>query len=96
MDTPELKILLPLFRQDGIKALYQFVMEMSQNDVNNMLEPLVKRAIRLKKEGSIDKSNPGWWAAKLYEANGITENIDRGIFSIYFFKYHFMLVCYCR
>ncbi|MDP1973576.1 MAG: mannose-6-phosphate isomerase, class I, partial [Sediminibacterium sp.] len=81
LDTPELKILLPLFRQDGIKALYQFVMEMSQNDVNNMLEPLVKRAIRLKKEGSIDKSNPGWWAAKLYEENGLTENIDRGIFS---------------
>jgi mannose-6-phosphate isomerase len=86
LDTPELKILLPLFRQDGIKALYQFVMEMSQNDVNNMLEPLVKRAIRLKKEGSIDKSNPGWWAAKLYEENGLTENIDRGIFSIYFFN----------
>ena len=85
-DTPELNILLPLFRQDGIKALYQFVMEMEQEDVNNMLEPLVKRAIRLKKEGSIDKTNPGWWAAKLYEENGLTENLDRGIFSIYFFN----------
>lgn len=86
LNIPELKILLPLFIQGGIKALYQFVMEMTQADVNNMLEPLVKRAIRLKKEGSIDKTNPGWWAAKLYEANGITENIDRGIFSIYFFN----------
>lgn len=86
MDTPELNILLPLFRQEGIKALYQFVMEMEQEDVNNMLEPLVKRAIRLKKDGSIDKTNPGWWAAKLYEENGLTENLDRGIFSIYFFN----------
>ncbi|MBA4257721.1 MAG: mannose-6-phosphate isomerase, class I [Chitinophaga sp.] len=86
IDTQELKILLPLFRQAGIKGLYQFVMEMEQEDVNNMLAPLVKRAIRLKKEGSIDKTNPGWWAAKLYEENGITENIDRGIFSIYFFN----------
>jgi mannose-6-phosphate isomerase len=85
-DTPELNILLPLFRQEGIKALYQFVMEMEQEDVNNMLEPIVKRAIRLKKEGSIDKTNPGWWAAKLYEENGLTENLDRGIFSIYFFN----------
>jgi len=86
LDTPELKVLLPLFRQEGIKGLYQFVMEMSQEDVNNMLEPLIKRAIRLKKEGSIDQSNPGWWAAKLYDENGLTENIDRGIFSIYFFN----------
>ncbi len=86
LDTPELKVLLPLFRQEGIKGLYQFVMEMRQEDVNNMLEPLVKRAIRLKKEGSIDQSNPGWWAAKLYDENGLTENIDRGIFSIYFFN----------
>jgi mannose-6-phosphate isomerase len=86
MNTQELTILFPLFRQAGIKGLYQFVMEMEQEDVNNMLAPLVKRAIRLKKEGSIDKTNPGWWAAKLYEENGITENIDRGIFSIYFFN----------
>jgi len=86
LDTPEFKVLLPLFRQEGIKGLYQFVMEMRQEDVNNMLEPLVKRAIRLKKEGSIDQSNPGWWAAKLYDENGLTENIDRGIFSIYFFN----------
>lgn len=86
LDTPELKILLPLFKQEGIKGLYQFVMEMAQEDVNNMLEPLVKRAIRLKKEGSINKTNPGWWAAKLYEENGLTENLDRGIFSIYFFN----------
>jgi mannose-6-phosphate isomerase len=86
MNTQELTVLFPLFRQTGIKGLYQFVMEMEQDDVNNMLAPLVKRAIRLKKEGSIDKTNPGWWAAKLYEENGITENIDRGIFSIYFFN----------
>jgi len=86
LDTPELNVLLPLFRQEGIKGLYQFVMEMRQEDVNNMLEPLVKRAIRLKKEGSIDQSNPGWWAAKLYDENGLIENIDRGIFSIYFFN----------
>lgn len=86
MNTQELTVLFPLFRQTGIKGLYQFVMEMEQEDVNNMLAPLVKRAIRLKKEGSIDKTNPGWWAAKLYEENGVTENIDRGIFSIYFFN----------
>jgi mannose-6-phosphate isomerase len=85
-NTPELKILLPLFKQEGIKGLYQFVMEMEQTDVNNMLTPLVKRAIRQKNEGLIDQTDPGWWAAKLYETTGITEVIDRGIFSIYFFN----------
>lgn len=85
-NTYELKILLPLFKQAGIKGLYQFVMEMAQEDVNNMLAPLVKRAIRQKKEGVIDQTDPGWWAAKLYETTGITEIIDRGIFSIYFFN----------
>ena len=50
MNTQELTILFPLFRQAGIKGLYQFVMEMEQEDVNNMLAPLVKRAIRLKKK----------------------------------------------
>lgn len=86
LNTPELKILLSLFKQEGIKGLYQFVMEMSQVDVNNMLLPLVKRAIRLKNEGVLLPSDPSWWAAKLYEENGITENLDRGIFSIYFFN----------
>jgi mannose-6-phosphate isomerase len=86
LNTPEFKILLSLFKQEGIKGLYQFVMEMEQAEVNSMLTPLVKRAIRIKKEGSISPSDPSWWAAKLYEESGITDSIDRGIFSIYFFN----------
>ncbi len=82
----ELSVLLPLFKKEGIKALYQFVMEMDQCDVNAVLMPLVKKSIRQKLNGSITKSDPAWWAAKLYEATGIPENIDRGIFSIYFFN----------
>lgn len=86
LNTPELKILLSLFKQEGIKGLYQFVMEMAQEEVNTMLRPLVERAIRLKKEGMISPADPSWWTAKLYEESGIAENIDRGIFSIYFFN----------
>ncbi|TAG30573.1 MAG: mannose-6-phosphate isomerase, class I [Sphingobacteriia bacterium] len=82
----ELSVLLPLFKKEGIKALYQFVMEMDQSDVNAVLMPLVKKALRLKLDGSITKTDPAWWAAKLYEKTGIPENIDRGIFSIYFFN----------
>ena len=85
-NTQELTILLSLFRKEGIKGLYQFVMEMDQLDVDNLLAPLVKRAIRFKKEGTINKNSPCWWAAKLYEDTGIPEHIDRGIFSIFFFN----------
>ena len=85
-NTQELTVLLPLFRKEGIKGLYQFVMEMDQVDVDNLLAPLVKRALRLKKESSITKSSPCWWAAKLYEETGMPEHIDRGIFSIFFFN----------
>lgn len=84
--TQELTVLLPLFRKEGIKGLYQFVMEMDQVDVDNLLAPLVKRALRFKREGSITRNSPCWWAAKLYEETGMPEHIDRGIFSIFFFN----------
>ncbi len=82
----ELSVLLPLFKKNGTKALYQFVMEMDQQEVNAILMPLVKKALRLKLTNSINRTDPAWWAAKLYEQTGIPENIDRGIFSIYFFN----------
>lgn len=85
-DNLELKVLLPLFKKEGIRSLYQFVMEMDQCDVNALLLPLVKKALRHKQDGSVTKVDPAWWAAKLYEQSGIPENIDRGIFSIYFFN----------
>lgn len=85
-NTQELTVLLPLFKKEGIKGLYQFVMEMDQVDVDNLLAPLIKRSLLYRKEGSISKSNPCWWTAKLYEDIGVPEHIDRGIFSIFFFN----------
>jgi len=49
-DVQEFNILLPLFRRDGYKALYQFVMEMSTDEVNVFLMPVVKRELRHKKK----------------------------------------------
>lgn len=89
-EVAELRVFGPLFKKDGIKALYQFVMEMDQADVNAVLTPLIKRAIHNKQQGVLVKSDPAWWAAKLYEQNGITADIDRGIFSIYFFNIVFI------
>ena len=85
-EVPEFNILLPLFKRDGYKVLYQFVMEMSVEEVNSFLMQTVKREIRNKKEGLLLKSNPGWWVAKLFEGEDQITNIDKGVFSIYFFN----------
>jgi len=85
-NTPELRVLLTLFKKEGIKALYQFVMEMEQADANTILLPLVKREIRHKLDGKLSRTEPGWWAAKLYEGKDLSGDLDRGIFSIYFFN----------
>ncbi len=82
----EFKVLVPLLKKEGIRSLYQFIMEMDQADVNTLLLPLVKREIRQKHDGKLTKQDPGWWAAKLYEGKDLPTDIDRGIFSIYFFN----------
>lgn len=85
-EVPEFNVLLPYFKKAGVKALYQLVMEMGQPEVNALLTPLVKRAIRLKQDGVIDPLHPAWWVAEWYAYQPEGADIDRGIFSIYFFN----------
>lgn len=84
--VPEFNILLPLFRREGLKALYQFVMEMEQTDINAMLANLIKREIRRKNDGELTKEMPGWWVARIFEGKPDIGNIDKAVFSIYFFN----------
>lgn len=85
-EVQEFNILLPLFRREGYKALYQFVMEMSQQEANVFLMQVVKREIRKKMDGELTKADPGWWVAKLFENGQPIGDIDKGVFSIYFFN----------
>lgn len=80
---PAFKDLSELFKQKGYKALYKEVMQMPQEKVDSMLTPLVKTA--LKKKKLLPKTDPAYWAAKYYGDKEV-KNIDRGIFSIYFFN----------
>jgi mannose-6-phosphate isomerase len=85
-NTAEFQVLAPLFRAEGLQGLYQFLMEMNQAQVDSLLSPVVKRALRHKQDGKIDKTCPEWWVAKLYE-NGVgIVPVDRGVFSIYLFN----------
>ncbi|GAB3356548.1 mannose-6-phosphate isomerase, class I [Arachidicoccus ginsenosidivorans] len=86
LDTPTLTPLLAEFDRNGYKGLYQYVMELPQDEVDNFLQPLVQAALATE----ATKTEPAYWVKKLYP-NGIPENqelnnIDRGIFSIYFFN----------
>lgn len=83
---PELKFLAEVFKKGSYKALYKVVMEMLQSEVNERLHPLLERIIPLYEKGALEKSNPGFWAARAALTFGGNGNIDRGIFSIYLFN----------
>lgn len=85
-ETPEFNVLLPYFKKEGLQALYQFVMEMEQPEINALLINLVKREIRRKNDGELTKALPGWWIAKLFAHKDEIGDIDRAVFSIYFFN----------
>jgi mannose-6-phosphate isomerase len=82
----ELKFLLPLFEKSGYSGIYKKVMEMPQEEVNMALQPLVKRIIPLYAEGSLQKAQEDFWAARAALSFDHGQNIDRGIFSIYLFN----------
>ena len=71
------------FKGGDYEALYRFFMQLSAEDADYILKPLMLDAVRSVKSGSVDKSHPHWWANKYYEGHVPEKNIDKGIFSIY-------------
>lgn len=84
--TPEFKDLIPVFESGGYKALYEKVMRMPQPAVDALLLPLVESAMAMKAAGTINRNDPAWWVSKLFEGQSELSNLDKGIFSIYFFN----------
>ncbi len=82
----ELQELLPVFNQSGYAGLYKHVMEMPQEEVNRILQPLVDNILPLYKEDKLDKAKEDFWAARAALTFTINNNLDRGIFSIYLFN----------
>ncbi|MBX2932422.1 MAG: mannose-6-phosphate isomerase, class I [Chitinophagaceae bacterium] len=82
----EFNLLIPIFKNEGYKGLYQTVMKMPQEQVDTILIPLVEKAINHQKQNLITKNSPEWWVAKWYNNAPVLKNIDRGIFSIYLFN----------
>ena len=81
--APELGSLSRSFAGSNYEELYKEVMEMSQDRVNRILQPLLDHIIPLYKENKLKKSSPDFWAARAALQYGDGRNIDRGIFSVY-------------
>ncbi|KGL63823.1 mannose-6-phosphate isomerase, class I [Polaribacter sp. Hel1_85] len=84
-ETKELSFLMDTFLEEGYLGLYKKVMEYSQEEVNEVLKPLVDRIYPKYLNNELEKSSPAYWSAKSLD-NKNSQNIDRGIFSIYFFN----------
>ena len=84
--TPGFEFLLTIFNSKGYKGLYEEVMTMSQQKVNDILQPIVERIIPLYKNGELRKDQEDFWAARAAIHFCKEDNYDRGIFSIYFFN----------
>lgn len=82
----ELRFLKEIFIQKGYKGLYEEVMLMDQQRVNEILNPLLQRIIPLYKTQALTKDNEDFWVARAALSFCKNDNYDRGIFSIYFFN----------
>ena len=83
---PEFHFMLPVFEKENYKALYELVMTMDQQKVNQILQPLLNRIIPLYQAGKLSKREADFWAARAASTFNEPGKIDRGIFSIYFFN----------
>jgi mannose-6-phosphate isomerase len=85
--VPEFAALAPVFEKEGYYGLYKVVMEMPQAEVNTLLRPLAERVLPAYQAGKLAKSDPAFWTGRAIanDPKGL-DNLDRGIFSIYFFN----------
>lgn len=85
-DTKEFSPLLPYFENNDYKRLYKHILlEMSDQEVSDMLNPLFARIMPLFETGELQKTSHDYWAAKALKDFEMNSGVyDRGIFSIYF------------
>ena len=71
----------PAMRAMLLRGLYERIMTMPQDGVDQLLNPLLRR---LNKQPTADKDNPDFWAARAAREFPLPDgHLDRGIFSIY-------------
>lgn len=84
--TPELNHLLVVFEEESYRGLYQVVMEESVEQTNKVLRALIDRVLPQYKSGKLDKYSPEYWACKAFLTFCPEGDLDKGIYSIFFFN----------
>ena len=82
--TNELEPFAPAFAAGGYKALCSTLFSLTQHEIETIAMPLVDRILPLYKSGSLNKSQPDFWAARAYQSFCENKKMDRGLFLIYF------------
>ncbi|MCH2082757.1 MAG: mannose-6-phosphate isomerase, class I [Saprospiraceae bacterium] len=78
-----------IWEKKSIVTLYQYIMELPQEEINQLLKPL--HQVLLSKEEQLQKNQADFWALKAFQQYTSPEgNYDRGIFSIYLFNLVFI------
>ena len=84
--VPGFDFMRPVFEAGSYKALYELLMTMPQQKVNEILNPVLDKIIPLYKSDALKKTSPDFWAARAALTFNQGDTIDRGIFSIYLFN----------
>ena len=84
--VPEWSELVEVFEKKSYEGLYKTVMQLEQDEVNRLLEPLIQRLLPFYQAEKLTKDEPGYWAARAALRFCADGQYDRGIFSIYFFN----------
>jgi mannose-6-phosphate isomerase len=85
-DKPAFNFLLNVFGEGNYRALYESVMTMEQEKVDEVLRPLLQPLVPLYEKGQLKKESEDFWAARAVSTFCKDGHYDKGIFSIYFFN----------
>lgn len=74
---------LPQFQSGGIKNLYEHLLKLPQETVNQIIAPQAEKIIPLYLANQLEKNQPDFWAARAMMNFCVDGQYDKGIFSIY-------------
>lgn len=83
---PEFRSLQPVFAEGGIRGLYQYLMELTEERVDQLLAPLAARLEPALDAGQLDRSQADYWATQAFRDYTRDGHYDRGVFSVYLFN----------
>lgn len=84
--TPEFEAIRQVCSHKGIRGMYQYIMELPQAKIDQLLEPMAQRLELDLQAGKLNRNQPDYWAAHAFRDYTHNGHYDRGIFSIYLFN----------